>query len=203
MKFRLVALQSGWMDSQIKHNDSSWGFSATNIFGGDFPADLMTVLYESISGKVTRMVGWSNENSDFGMLIEPHPNGTYQVGFVSIVYWGELAFTDPEKDKMYGQEAMKILDGCRVHEGPVSGNPCLAVDTIGILTEEQIFDFARSFLAEYTKFFGKIGQKYYEDNWIYGSDTLGELIDGFPCYEYMQLSMLLDQKTKEMQTAAK
>lgn len=202
MKFILLSLNSGWLDAQIEHNGISIGICTSNVFGTDFPADLMTALYESISGKVTRMAGWTNENSDFGLLVEPLPDGTYRIASVYEIYWGPLAFSDPEQDAINNIEASKILEACRVHEGPVNSNPSLAVDTLAIVSEAEILDFARSLLAEFTKFFGIKGQEYFRSNWMYGSDNLGGIIDELPCYEYMQLCMLIDQKTKELQAAA-
>lgn len=198
MKFTLLSLSSGWLDAQIEHNGINIGICTSNVFGTDFPADLMTALYESISEKVTRMAGWTNENSDFGLLIEPLPDGTYKIASVYEIYWGPLAFSDPEQDAIYGREASKILEACRVHKGPVNSNPSLAVDTLGIVSEEEILDFVRSLLTEFTKFFGQKGQEYFRRHWMYGSDNLGGFIDELPNYEYMQLSLLIDQKTEEM-----
>lgn len=198
MEFTLLSLSSGWLDAQIKHNDVTFEICASNNFGGDLPADVMTALYESISEKVTTLVGWTNENSDFGLLIEPLPDGTYKIAYVSLIYWGELAFSDPEQDAINFREAENILQGCRVHKGPIKNYPSFAIDSFDVLTEKQILDFADSFLSEFTKFFGKKGQEYFARHWINGSDHFGDLIDELPCYEYMQLSMLIDQKRKEM-----
>lgn len=197
MKFTLDSLESGWLEVQIEHLDKRVTICASNIMGGDFVVDMMTALYESLSEKATRMVAWSNENSGFGLLFEPLPDGNFRVGKMSIDDWCEDVFENPDQAWENYNKAAPMFNKCGVYRGEIVENRSILTETFDAMTKLQILGLSCSLLFEFERFKYDKGKIYYDDNWIHGSGNLNrEGNSSFLCEKYDRLYLLVDHINK-------
>jgi len=192
MKFILDSLKSGWLDARIEHDDKCVYIYASNIMGGDFVGDLMIALYESISGDVTRMVVYSNENSDFGILLQSLPNDHFRIARIGIDCWNEIVFADLEKAKKNFSEVESEFKKCGVYRDEVIINEGMFVEDLGEITKLELIRFASIIISEFSYYKSDEGNLYYNLNWISNSDAImDKKIPGFPYQQYNSLSCLM------------
>ena len=192
MIFTLDSLKSGWLDARIEHNEKFVHICASNIMGGDFVKDIMVALYESIYGKVTRMVVYSNENSEFGLLFRALPENFFSIARICIEDWNKDVFNNPEKAEKDFDEAAPQFDNCGVYRGEIAINDSIFVEDLGVIEQAELIRFAADVIEEFSYFMFDKGNFYYEANWVDNSDVLtDERIQSFPREQYRLLSYLI------------